>query len=52
MLAVIFAAWWDMLFGTYRNPPIWDARCVHDDGLEQRLGDMPLHRDVHAGHGD
>ena len=40
--------WWDMLFGTYENPPTWDARCGYDDGLEQRLGDMLLHRDVHA----
>ena len=40
--------WWDMLFGTHENPPTWDARCGYDDGLEQRLGDMLLHRDVHA----
>ena len=40
--------WWDMLFGTHENPPTWDARCGYDDGLEQRFGDMLLHRDVHA----
>ena len=40
--------WWDMLFGTYENPPTWDARCGYDEGLEQRLGDMLLYRDVHA----
>ena len=44
--------WWDMLFGTYENPPAWDARCGYDDGLEQRLVDMLLHRDVHAAKGD
>jgi hypothetical protein len=52
MSAVIFAAWWDMLSDPCRNPPTWDSRCGQDDGLEQRLGDMLLHRVVHAGHGD
>ena len=44
--------WWDMLFGTYENPPTWDARCGYDDGLEQRLVNMLLYRDVHAAKGD
>lgn len=41
--------WWDMLFGTYDNPALWDDRCGFDDAREQRLRDMLLHRDVHAG---
>ena len=27
--------WWDMLFGTWRNPPSWDGRCGFDDAREQ-----------------
>lgn len=41
--------WWDMLFGTYENPAVWDDRCGFDDPREQRLGDMLRGRDVHAG---
>lgn len=39
--------WWDMLFGTYENPPAWDATCGFEDAREQRLGDMLAFRDVH-----
>ncbi len=40
--------WWDWLFGTYENPPSFDATCGFDDDKEQRLADMLLWRDVHA----
>lgn len=39
--------WWDMLFGTYRNPPGWDGRCGFDPKLEERLPAMLAFRDVH-----
>jgi sterol desaturase/sphingolipid hydroxylase (fatty acid hydroxylase superfamily) len=39
--------WWDMLFGTYENPPRWDATCGFDDPREQRLLDMLAFKDVH-----
>jgi sterol desaturase/sphingolipid hydroxylase (fatty acid hydroxylase superfamily) len=42
-------AWWDMLFGTYENPPTWDATCGFDDGKEQQLASMLIYRDVHQG---
>lgn len=38
---------WDMLFGTYDNPPTFDATCGFDDAREQRLGAMLRFRDVH-----
>ena len=41
--------WWEMLFGTYENPPRFDATCGFDDAREQRLGDMLRWRDVHRG---
>lgn len=31
---------WDMLFGTYRNPRSWSARCGFGPAAEQRLKDM------------
>jgi sterol desaturase/sphingolipid hydroxylase (fatty acid hydroxylase superfamily) len=40
--------WWDMLFGTYENPPRFTSSCGFDDEKEQRLGAMPAFRDVHA----
>lgn len=40
--------WWDMLFGTYENPPDWDATCGFDDEKEQRLLRMLAFDDVHA----
>ncbi len=40
--------WWDMLFGTYDNPPTWDARCGFTNGREEQLGPMLAFRDVHA----
>jgi sterol desaturase/sphingolipid hydroxylase (fatty acid hydroxylase superfamily) len=39
--------WWDMLFGTYENPPRFEHTCGFDDAREQRLADMLLYRDVH-----
>lgn len=39
--------WWDMLFGTYENPPTWDDRCGFDDGKEQQLLSMLAYKDVH-----
>jgi len=42
---------WDMLFGTYENPPTWNDRCGFDEERELRLGDMLLLRDVHRGRG-
>jgi sterol desaturase/sphingolipid hydroxylase (fatty acid hydroxylase superfamily) len=39
--------WWDMLFGTYENPALWDGRCGFDAAHEQNLGDMLRYRDVH-----
>jgi sterol desaturase/sphingolipid hydroxylase (fatty acid hydroxylase superfamily) len=40
--------WWDMLFGTYENPPQFTSTCGFDDEKEQRLGAMLAFRDVHA----
>ena len=40
-------SWWDMLFGTYENPPSWDACCGFDAQREERLLDMLAWRDVH-----
>jgi sterol desaturase/sphingolipid hydroxylase (fatty acid hydroxylase superfamily) len=39
--------WWDMLFGTYQNPPTWDATCGFDDARELSLGRMLRFEDVH-----
>jgi len=39
---------WDILFGTYHNPPESPKQCGFDEDKEQRLGDMLLFRDVHA----
>ncbi len=39
--------WWDMLFGTWRNPAVWDGACGFDAELEERLPDMLRFRDVH-----
>ena len=55
MLVVIFIAfaacfllvWWDMLFGTYENPAVWNDRCGFDTERELRLADMLRYRDVH-----
>ena len=39
--------WWDMLFGTYENPPEFKATCGFDDEKEQRLFSMLAFNDVH-----
>jgi sterol desaturase/sphingolipid hydroxylase (fatty acid hydroxylase superfamily) len=38
---------WDMLFGTYDNPPEFASTCGFDDAKEQRLLPMLAFRDVH-----
>jgi sterol desaturase/sphingolipid hydroxylase (fatty acid hydroxylase superfamily) len=37
---------WDMLFGTFRNPPSFDARCGFGPEREPRLGEMLVFTDV------
>lgn len=39
---------WDMLFGTFRNPKAWDAKCGFADDRELRMSDLLLGRDVNA----
>jgi sterol desaturase/sphingolipid hydroxylase (fatty acid hydroxylase superfamily) len=39
---------WDMLFGTYRNPKAWDAKCGFAEDRELRVGELLLGRDVNA----
>jgi sterol desaturase/sphingolipid hydroxylase (fatty acid hydroxylase superfamily) len=39
--------WWDMLFGTYKNPKEFLTSCGFEDQREQRLGDMLKFQDVH-----
>jgi len=41
---------WDMMFGTFRNPRTWDARCGFGEA-EHRLGEMLLGTDVSTGSG-
>jgi sterol desaturase/sphingolipid hydroxylase (fatty acid hydroxylase superfamily) len=38
---------WDMLFGTFRNPREWDARCGFAAEGEMRLGEMLRGIDIH-----
>ena len=39
--------WWDMLFGTYSNPPTFTTSCGFDPTKEERLLDRLRFRDVH-----
>jgi sterol desaturase/sphingolipid hydroxylase (fatty acid hydroxylase superfamily) len=39
--------WWDMLFGTYRNPALFESHCGFDDEKEQKLATMLAWDDVH-----
>jgi len=39
---------WDMLFGTFRNPKKWDARCGFGPAAEFRLGEMLRGVDVNT----
>lgn len=39
---------WDMLFGTFRNPRAWNARCGFAEQRELRVGDLLLGHDVNA----
>lgn len=43
--------WWDMMFGTYENPPDFTATCGFDDDKEQRLFSMLAFDDVHKTRG-
>lgn len=38
--------WWDRLFGTFREPETFAAKCGFKDGREQRLLEMLAFRDV------
>ena len=40
---------WDMLFGTFLNPPQWRARCGFGDGQESRLAELLAGRDISSG---
>jgi sterol desaturase/sphingolipid hydroxylase (fatty acid hydroxylase superfamily) len=39
--------WWDMLFGTWRNPRTWNGACGFTPDREERLSDMLRFHDVH-----
>lgn len=39
--------WWDMLFGTYQNPALFNSTCGFDDEKEQQLLPMLTFKDVH-----
>jgi sterol desaturase/sphingolipid hydroxylase (fatty acid hydroxylase superfamily) len=41
--------WWDMLFGTYENPRMWEGMCGFASAREQQLGAMLAFRDVDRG---
>ena len=41
--------WWDMLFGTWENPPTWNGRCGFEPRREEALPAMLAFRDVHLG---
>lgn len=40
--------WWDMLFGTYRNPHTFEGTCGFDAEKEEMLGRMLAYEDVHS----
>ena len=40
---------WDMMFGTFRNPREWNARCGFEGDAELRVADLLAGRDVNAG---
>lgn len=40
--------WWDSLFGTFRDPETFVARCGYKDGREQRFLEMLVFRDVNT----
>ena len=39
---------WDMLFGTFRNPPKYMGECGFDAGADRKLGAMLAFVDVNA----
>lgn len=38
--------WWDMLFGTFRNPDVWQGEAGFDGDSSGRIMEMLLFRDV------
>lgn len=40
--------WWDMMFGTFRNPATWEGEVGFWDGASRQMGAMLLGRDVGA----
>lgn len=40
--------WWDMIFGSWRNPRTYDGECGFDAPADQRLGAMLAFADVNA----
>ena len=41
--------YWDMVFGTYRNPATWNGQAGFYDGASDRIGDLLIGRDVAGG---
>lgn len=41
--------WWDLLFGTFRNPPASEGACGFDAPADRRVGAMIAWQDVNAG---
>ena len=39
---------WDILFGTFRNPKIWDADCGFENDAELNVVDMLMFKDVNT----
>ena len=39
---------WDLVFGTFRNPPAFEAETGFWDGASKRVGKLLLGRDVVA----
>ena len=40
---------WDMMFGTFHNPPVFDSQCGFAEGRERKLGSMLVGRNVNGG---
>lgn len=37
---------WDMVFGTFYNPPVWEGEAGFYKGASSRVGDMLIGRDI------
>lgn len=37
---------WDLVFGTFRNPAVWEGQAGYYDGASKRVGEMLIGRDV------